>query len=126
MDGGGGGNRTRVRVEEHFESYVRDYEDRHEPRDGSLRKVVSTTVEAYLARGRLAGGSARIRCPSCWAKRSALFAEHLVTEILEPVAHRHVALTIPRVLRKRFQRERLVRSRIPRPRSAIRAHDSVQ
>ena len=45
-------------------------------------------------------------CPSCQAKRSALFAEHLVTEILEPVPHRHVVLTIPRVLRGMLQRER--------------------
>ena len=64
-------------------------------RHRSLRKVVPTAVEAYLACGRLEGGFARIRCPncraehllafscrtrnfcpSCQAKRSALFAEH--------------------------------------------------
>ena len=104
--------------EEHFERYVREYEDRYEAREGSLRKVVPTAVEAYLACGRLRGRlradplpelpggallafSCRTRnfCPSCQAKRSALFAEHVVTEILEPVPHRHVVLTIPRVLR---------------------------
>jgi len=111
--------------EEHFERYVREYEERYEPREGSLRKVVPTAVEAYLACGRLEGGFARIRCPncraehllafscrtrnfcpSCQAKRSALFAEHVITEILEPVPHRHVVFTIPRVLRGLFQRER--------------------
>jgi hypothetical protein len=111
--------------EEHFERYVREYEERYEPREGSLRKVVPTAVEAYLACGRLEGGFARIRCPncpaehplafscrtrnfcpSCQAKRSALFAEHGVTEILEPVPHHHVVVTIPRVLRGLFQRER--------------------
>ncbi len=35
-----------------------------------------------------------------------MFAEHVVTEILEPVPHRHVVFTIPRVLRGLFQRER--------------------
>ena len=35
-----------------------------------------------------------------------MFAEHVVTEILEPVPHRHVVLTIPRALRGMFQRER--------------------
>ncbi len=35
-----------------------------------------------------------------------MFAEHVVTEILEPVPHCHVALTIPRVFRGLFQRER--------------------
>ena len=111
--------------EEHFERYVREYEERYEAREGSLRKVVPTAVEAYLACGRLEGGFARIRCPncraehllafscrtrnfcpSCQARRSALFAEHVVTELLEPVPHRHVVLTIPRVLRGLFQRER--------------------
>ena len=85
--------------EEHFERYVREYEERYEPREGSLRKVVPTAVEAYLACGRPEGGFARIRCPSCRAKR-------VITEILEPVPHRHVGLTIPRVLRGLFQRER--------------------
>ncbi len=46
------------------------------------------------------------RVTSCQAKRSALFAEKLVTEILEPVPHRHVVLTIPRGLRGLFERER--------------------
>ena len=47
--------------EEHFERYVREYKDRYEAREGSLRKVVTTTVEAYLACGRLEGGFARAR-----------------------------------------------------------------
>jgi hypothetical protein len=112
-------------VEEHFERYFREYEDRYEAREGSLRKVVPTTVEAYLACGRLERHFARIRCPngraepllacscrtrnfcpSCQAKRSALFAEHIVTETLEPVPHHRIVLTIPRVLRGLFQRER--------------------
>ncbi len=92
--------------EEHFERYVREYEERYEAREGSLRKIVPTAVEAYLAYGRPEGGFARIRCPSCQAKRSALFAEHVITELFEPVPHRHVVLTIPRVLRGLFQRER--------------------
>jgi hypothetical protein len=45
--------------EEHFERYVREYEDRHEARERPLRKVVPTTVEAYLA-----GGPVRIRAVS--------------------------------------------------------------
>ena len=38
-------------------------------------------------------------CPRYQAKRGALFAEHLVESILEPVPHRHVVFTIPRLLR---------------------------
>ncbi len=54
--------------EEHFERYVREYEERYEPQEGSLRKVVPASVEAYLACGRLEGGFARIRCPDCRAE----------------------------------------------------------
>jgi len=86
---------------------------------------VPSAVEADRSWGRLEGGFARIRCPNCWAEhllvftyrtrnrcsscqagRSALFAEHVVTEILAPVLHRHEVPTIPRVLRGLFQRER--------------------
>ena len=45
-------------------------------------------------------------CGSCQAKRSALFAERLVEQILEPVPHRHIVFTIPRALRGLFERER--------------------
>ena len=112
-------------LEEHFEQYLRQHEERYECRDGPLRGVVAESVKGYLACGRLEGGFARVRCPgcraehllafscqtrnfcpSCQAKRSALFAEHLVSEILEPVPHRHVVLTIPKVLRGLLRRER--------------------
>ena len=84
-----------------------------------------TSVNAYLDCGRLHGGFARIRCPtchaehllafscrvrglcpSCQAKRSALFAEWLVEEVLLPVPHRHVVFTIPKALRGLIERER--------------------
>jgi hypothetical protein len=45
--------------------------------------------------------------------RSAVFAEHVITEILEPVPHRHVVVTIPSVLRGLFQRERRLLGRGP-------------
>ena len=45
-------------------------------------------------------------CPSCQAKRSALFAEKLSEEILAPVPHRHYVFTIPKALRGLFERER--------------------
>ena len=45
-------------------------------------------------------------CSSCQAKRSVLFAEKLMGEILAPVPHRHWTFSIPRVLRGLFERER--------------------
>jgi hypothetical protein len=111
--------------ETHFDSYLRAYEERFEPRSGPLRPVVVRSVEEFLSCGRLQGGFARIRCTkcrkehllafscrtrnfcsSCQAKRSVLFAEKLAAEILAPVPHRHWTFSIPRVLRGLFERER--------------------
>ena len=111
--------------ERHFEEYVGTYEERFEHRSGPLRPVVGRTVAAYLDCGRLFNGFARIRrascggehllasshqtrnfCPSCQAKRAAVFAEKLAEEIAQPVVHRHLVFTIPRVLRGLFACER--------------------
>jgi hypothetical protein len=112
-------------LEKHFDRYLSVYEERFEPSAGPLRSVVPKTVEAFLACGRPEGGFARLKCescggehllsfscatrnfcPSCQAKRSALFAEKLVEEILAPVAHRHYVFSIVRAIRGLFQRER--------------------
>ena len=106
-------------------AYLSSYEDRFEPQHGPLRSVVRRSTDAFLECGRLTNGFARVRCPSCHgehllafscqtrnfcpscqAKRAALFAEKLREEILAPVSHRHYVFTIPRVLRGLFQRER--------------------
>jgi len=111
--------------ENHFDSYVRAYEERFERQHGPLRPVVVRSVEQFLACGRLEGGFARVRCPkchaehlvafscrqrelcpSCQAKRAVLFAEKLTTEILAPVPHRHWTFSIPRVLRGLVERDR--------------------
>ena len=111
--------------EQYFDEYVYAYEERFEPRSGPLRAVVRRSVEGFSSCGRLEGGFARLRCgscggehllafscqtrnfcPSCQAKRSALFAERLVEELLEPVAHRHFVLTLPRAIRGLFERDR--------------------
>jgi len=112
-------------LERHFDDYTYAHEERFEERHGALRKVVPRSVHRYLECGRLQGGFARIRCPtcrgehllafscrtrnlcpSCQAKRSVLFAERLREEIVTPVSHRHVVFTIPKVLRGLFERER--------------------
>ena len=45
-------------------------------------------------------------CPSCEKKRSLLWAEWLQQEVLEAVPHRHLVLTMPRLLRPTFRRRR--------------------
>jgi len=119
--------------ERHFDDYVRTHEERFARPSGPLRPVVPRTVEAYLDCGRLFGGFARLRCPkckgehllafscqtrnfcpSCQAKRAALFAEKMESEILAPVPHRHVVFTVPKALRGLFERERKLLGLLPR------------
>ena len=127
--------------ERHFDSFVREYEERFEHRHGPLRAVVVRAVGQYLECGRPEGGFARIRCPSCrgehllsfscqtrnlcpscQAKRAVLFAERVTEHVLAPVPHRHVVFTVPKVLRGLFERERRLLSILPRcARASIQA-----
>ena len=111
-------------LERHFDRYVREHPERFEPRDGPLRAVVTRVVGQYLDCGRFENGFARLRCPdcrtehllafscqtrnfcpSCQAKRAALFAEHVREEIALAVPDRHTTFTIPRALRGLFARD---------------------
>ncbi|MBI2964558.1 MAG: transposase [Deltaproteobacteria bacterium] len=111
--------------EMHFDRYLWSYDERFEPRFGPLRSVVQPSVQAYLACGRLLGGFARVRCPSCLAehllafscqtrnfcascqaKRAALLGERLIEKLFAPVPHAMWTFTIPKALRGLFQRER--------------------
>src|SRR6266704_2708785 len=90
--------------EQHFEKYVAAYEERFEPRSGPLRHVCRRrscsssraagsreVLPAFVALRARANtwsrSSCRTRnfCGSCQAKRAALFAEKLATDILPPV-----------------------------------------
>jgi ribosomal protein S27E len=120
-------------LDRHFEAYRRVHADRFEPRSGPLRPEVVAAVSAFRDCGRLHGGFARIRCPgcggehllafscrtrnlcpSCQAKRSAVFAERVVGEVLLEVAHRHVVFTVPKALRGLIERERGLHGRMAR------------
>ena len=104
--------------------------------------MVPRVVDQYLECGRPEGGFARIRCPSCrrehllafscqtrnfcpscQAKRGALFGERLIEEILDDVPHRHVTFTIPKALRGLFERERKLLKILAR--SAHRAMETM-
>jgi hypothetical protein len=45
-------------------------------------------------------------CPSCQAKRAALFGIHLAETVLAPFPHTHIVFTVPKALRRLFQRDR--------------------
>jgi hypothetical protein len=95
------------------------YEDRFAATYGDWRPVIREVTDKFLACGVLAHGFARVRCgactheyllafsckaryfcPSCHAKRLALWTLWLEESLLVPgVPHRQVVLTIPKRLR---------------------------
>jgi len=83
------------------------------------------TFDEYLNCGILAHGAARVYCdgckhslliafsckrrgvcPSCGAKRAVKFTEHIYSEVIEDVPHRHTVFTIPKRLRVFFKYDR--------------------
>jgi hypothetical protein len=110
---------------DHFETLTRVYEERYEPTHGPLRAVVAEVVGRFLDCGLLEHGFARVRCaacraeflvafrckgrgfcPFCQARRLAEWSLWLDEQLLAPVPHRHVVLTIPKRLRAYFLHDR--------------------
>ena len=105
-------------VSDHLQRLQAVYDERFAHVYGPWRSVVGQVADKFLACGILEHGFARIRCdacaheyllafsckcryfcPSCHAKRLAIWAEWLDTSLLAPVPHRQVVLTIPKRLR---------------------------
>jgi hypothetical protein len=112
-------------VEGHLEELVRVWPQRFGRQRGPLRPVVERVLREFLRCGLLEHGFARLWCgrcrrsvlvafscrgrsfcPSCEKKRQILWAEWLCEEVLAKVAHRHLVLTIPRLLRPLLRRRR--------------------
>ena len=105
-------------VQDHLHRLQTVYDERFAREYGPWRPVVAQVTDKFLACGILEHGFARIRCddcaheyllafsckcryfcPSCHAKRLAIWAQWLDTTLLAPVPHRQVVLTIPKRLR---------------------------
>jgi hypothetical protein len=101
------------------------WESRFQHQYGCLRDEVLKTFDEYLNCGVLAHGVARVYCdgckhslliafsckrrgvcPSCGAKRAVKFAEHIYSEVIDDVPHRHTVFTIPKRLRVFFKYDR--------------------
>jgi len=112
-------------VEGRLEDLLRVWPERFAKRHGPLRPVVERVLRNFLRCGLLEHGFARLWCggcrksvlvafscrgrsfcPSCEKKKQLLWAEWLREDVLAEVAHRHVVLTIPRLLRPLFRRRR--------------------
>ena len=109
----------------HFEEFLTLYSDRFQKKYGFLRRVVPEAVGKYLECGDFSCGFARIKCkscreeyllafsckmryfcPSCHQKRILILGEFLKECVLNPVAHRQIVFTIPKMLRPYFMYER--------------------
>jgi hypothetical protein len=103
---------------------------------GPLRPVGERVLQEFLKCGLVEHGFARLWCsqcrrsmlvafscrgrsfcPSCEKKKQLLWAEWLSGELLAPVSHRHVVLTIPRLLRSLFRRRRELLTELARARA---------
>ncbi len=105
-------------VSDHLHRLQTVYDERFAREYGPWRPVVAQVADKFLACGVIDHGFARIRCdactheyllafsckcryfcPSCHAKRLAIWTQWLDTTLLAPVPHRQVVLTIPKRLR---------------------------
>ena len=106
-------------VQDQFRTLETVYDERFAPTYGVWRAVVREVADKFLACGILDHAFARVRCatcaheyllassckgryfcPSCHAKRLALWTLWLEGTLLAPVPHRQVVLTVPKRLRR--------------------------
>lgn len=102
-----------------------EWQARFQHQYGCLRDEVVKTLYEYLNCAILAHGAARVYCdgcdhslliafsckrrrvcPSCGVKRAVKFAEHIYSEVIEDISHRHTVFTIPKRLRVFFRYNR--------------------
>ena len=112
-------------VEQHLEELLRVWPTRFARHHGTLRPVVERVLRGFMRCGLVEHGFARLWCPtcrtsvlcpfscrgrsfcpSCEKKRQLLWAEWLQREALAPVPHRHLVITMPRLLRVIFRKRR--------------------
>ena len=112
-------------MEELYEPVKGCWEERFERSYGLWRGFVDDVILAFQACGDFEGGFARVYCdacrsdylvafscsrrvfcPSCAAKRAAIFGALLQEEILEEVGHAQWVFTIPKLLRPYFLHHR--------------------
>lgn len=110
---------------EHREAFEDQYPVRFQAQDGPLRAVVAQTLDAFTACGDLTHGFARLHCdhcghdyliafsckqryfcPCCHQKKVQQFGEFVRHEVVRKVPHRQIVITLPKRLRKAFQRDR--------------------
>jgi hypothetical protein len=108
-------------LETHYETVKGNWEERFERRYGFWRGYYDTAVARYYDCGLFESGFARVKCtecpyeflvafsckgrglcPSCGAKRAAIFSELLRSQILADVPHAQWVFSLPKMLRPYF------------------------
>jgi hypothetical protein len=112
-------------VQDHYEALEQFWPERFEKRYGFWRPYLKEVMVRYLACGDPHEGFARIRChacgterilafsckrrylcPSCHQKRAVAFGQWVLTHVLPAVPYRHFVLSIPKIIRRFFLRDR--------------------
>ncbi len=108
-------------VETFYEEVKGCWEERFERLYGRWRGFLDRVVTSYVDCGNFSCGFARVRCPecasellvafscqtrsfcpSCAAKRAAIFGAYLVEEVVAEVGHAQWVFTVPKMLRPYF------------------------
>ncbi len=108
-------------VERFYDEVKGVWEQRFEHIYGFWRGFIDDVVDSFLTCGDFEGGFARVVCddcrseylvpfscqrrgfcPSCAAKRAAIFGAFMREEVVEPVGHAMWTFTIPKLLRPYF------------------------
>lgn len=120
-------------LSDHYTSFRAGYVERYARTWGPFRRVVDRTVKGFLRCGLPEHGFARVRCfdcreeyllpfscktrgicTSCAAKRTAAWARWVVEELARPVPHRHLVVTLPKILRPAFKFDRALLTELGR------------
>jgi ribosomal protein S27E len=120
-------------LNDHWQNFAAAYEERFEQTCGGLRRTATRVVNRFLDCGNPMNGFARIKCsgcgserllhfscktrgfcPSCQARHSEEWARWIADELSEPVHHRQIVFTIPKILRAYFHYDRKLLTELSR------------
>ncbi len=120
-------------VQDHYETLEQVYQERFEKRYGFWRPYLKEVMVRYLECGDYHQGFARVRCqgcgheyllaysckrrqfcPSCHHKRCLQFGQWLCREVLRAVPHKHIIMSLPKILRRYFLYDRRLLAELSR------------
>jgi hypothetical protein len=120
-------------LSDHWQNFVGAYDERFQHACGVLRGTAKRVVNRFLDCGNPTNGFARIKCsscgaerllhfscktrgccPSCQARMAEEWARWFADELSEPVFHRQMVFTVPKILRPCFLYDRKLLTELSR------------